>query len=148
MRLIDKLKMKGQVIISAEREIHPDLEPFRMRINLLDIHHLMAFARGYIGDSQTMAAEAGVLGIPYIRYNDFVGQIGYLNDLELNFRIGTGILTKDIEKLHDAIDVLLEDDASEIAKKRRGKMLDSKKDLNKIITDLIETYPKLSDYTI
>jgi len=42
------------------------------------MHHVMAFASLYIGDSQTMAAEAGVLGVPFVRFNDFVGRIGYL----------------------------------------------------------------------
>lgn len=28
----------------------------------------MAFASLYIGDSQTMAAEAGVLGVPFVRF--------------------------------------------------------------------------------
>ena len=42
----------------------------------------MAFASLYIGDSQTMAAEAGVLGVPFVRFNDFVGRIGYLRELE------------------------------------------------------------------
>jgi predicted glycosyltransferase len=32
----------------------------------------------YIGDSQTMAAEAAVLGIPSIRFNSFVGKLVYL----------------------------------------------------------------------
>ena len=44
-----------------------------ININPLDIHHVMSFASIYIGDSQTMAAEAGVLGTPFIRFNDFVG---------------------------------------------------------------------------
>ena len=36
----------------------------------------VAFASLYIGDSQTMAAEAGVLGVPFVRFNDFVGRLG------------------------------------------------------------------------
>ena len=52
---------------------------------------MMAFASLYIGDSQTMAAEAGVLGAPFVRFNDFVGRIGYLCELEDVYELGYGI---------------------------------------------------------
>lgn len=55
------------------------------------MHHVMAFASLYIGDSQTMAAEAGVLGVPFVRFNDFVGSIGYLRELEDKYELGYGI---------------------------------------------------------
>ncbi len=147
LQIVNKLKPHGKVIISAEREIDSKLEPYRMRIDPLDIHHLMAFASGYIGDSQTMAAEAGVLGVPFIRYNDFVGQIGYLSDLEENFRIGEGVLTKDVEIFFAAVDRMLDVNAKAVAQNRRQKMLEKKKDLNQVIIEIIETYPKIGVYT-
>ena len=60
------------------------------------MHHIMAFAKMYIGDSQTMAAEAGVLGTPFVRFNDFVGRIGYLRELEDVYNLGYGVKTPDI----------------------------------------------------
>lgn len=51
----------------------------------------VAFASLYIGDSQTMAAEAGVLGVPFVRFNDFVGRIGSLRELEDVYELGYGI---------------------------------------------------------
>ena len=66
-------------------------EKYRIKINPLDMHHVMAFASLYIGDSQTMAAEAGVLGVPFVRFNDFVGRIGYLRELEDKYRLGFGV---------------------------------------------------------
>jgi predicted glycosyltransferase len=38
-----------------------------------------------------MSAEAAVLCTPYIRYNDFVGKIGYLKELEEKYQLGYGI---------------------------------------------------------
>jgi len=81
-RLVDILKPHGQIYITSERPLEPEFEPYRIHINPLDMHHVMAFASLYIGDSQTMAAEAGVLGTPFVRFNDFVGRIGYLDELE------------------------------------------------------------------
>ena len=71
--------------------MEPQFEPYRLAINPIDMHHVMAFASLYIGDSQTMAAEAGILGVPYVRFNGFVGRIGYLDELETKYQLGVGI---------------------------------------------------------
>lgn len=90
-RLIDILKPHGRIYITSERALEPQFEQYRIKINPLDMHHVMAFASLYIGDSQTMAAEAGVLGVPFVRFNDFVGRIGYLRELEDVYQLGYGI---------------------------------------------------------
>ena len=90
-RLIDILAPHGTIYITSERPLEPQFEKYRIRINPLDMHHVMAFASLYIGDSQTMAAEAGVLGVPFVRFNDFVGRIGYLRELEDVYRLGFGV---------------------------------------------------------
>lgn len=46
------------------------------------LHHVLAFAEFFLGDGQTMTAEAAVLGTPALRLNDFVGRISYLKQLE------------------------------------------------------------------
>ena len=51
----------------------------------------MVFSSLYFGDSQTMAAEAWVLGVPFVRFNDFVGRTGYLRELEDVYELGYGI---------------------------------------------------------
>ena len=38
-----------------------------------------------------MAAEAGVLGVPFVRFNDSVGRIGYLKELEDVYELGYGV---------------------------------------------------------
>ena len=81
-RMIDMLKPHGRIYITSERPLEPQFEQYRIKINPLDMHHVMAFASLYIGDSQTMAAEAGVVGTPFVRLNDFVGRLSYLHELE------------------------------------------------------------------
>ena len=90
-RLIEILSPHGRINITSERPLEPQFEQYRIKINPLDMHHVMAFASLYIGDSQTMAAEAGVLGLPFVRFNDFVGRIGYLRELEDKYELGYGI---------------------------------------------------------
>ena len=57
-------------------ELTEDLKEYRLSIDPKDIHHILFFADIFISDSQTMTAEAAVLGTPSIRYNDFVGRLG------------------------------------------------------------------------
>jgi hypothetical protein len=64
--LVRRLSAYGQVAITAEGPLHPDLEPHRLRIAPHLIHHVMALARLYVGESATMASEAAVLGVPAI----------------------------------------------------------------------------------
>ena len=74
--IIEELQPKGKVIISAERELGAALEPYRVSFHPKHLHHVLATASLYVGDSQTMAAEAAVLGVPSIRFNDFRRGIG------------------------------------------------------------------------
>ena len=135
----DKIKKKYQVVISSERELPAELETYRLKINPLHIHDIMFYAKGYIGDSQTMAAEAGVLGTPFIRFNDFVGKLGYLADLEDNYKLGRGILTSLQDDLLAAVDELVESDYRDITMHtRRQKMLAEKINTSLFISNLIE----------
>ena len=141
--LIDLLTPYGQVYISSERPLEPQFEPYRIHIKPIDMHHVMAFAALYIGDSQTMAAEAGVLGVPFVRFNDFVGRIGYLTELEDVYGLGFGIKTDEKDKLYDTVNSLLGmQDRKDVFQKRRNKMLSEKIDYAKFLTWFIETYPE------
>lgn len=142
-QIINILKPYGDIYITSERELEPQFEQYRIRINPLDMHHVMGFAQLYIGDSQTMAAEAGVLGTPFIRFNDFVGKIGYLNELENVYKLGFGIKTNDVEKLYLTIEELLKmKNRSNVFAERRQKMLSEKIDYAKFLTWFIENYPE------
>ena len=103
----------------------------------------MAFADLYIGDSQTMAAEAGVLGVPFVRFNDFVGRIGYLKELEEKYQLGFGIKTNQVDELYRTVQELLAlSDRRDVFQGRRQRMLSEKIDLAKFLTWFIGTYPQ------
>ncbi|MFA6883681.1 MAG: DUF354 domain-containing protein [Paludibacteraceae bacterium] len=141
--LVDLLRPHGDIYITSERELEPQFEQYRIRINPLDMHHVMAFAQLYIGDSQTMAAEAGVLGVPFVRFNDFVGRIGYLRELEDVYQLGFGIRTDQTDRLYQTVVQLLEmPDRQTIFRQRRQKMLSEKIDYAKFLTWFIEDYPR------
>ena len=167
-RLVKILEPHGQIYITSERPLEPQFEKYRIMINPLDMHHVMAFASLYIGDSQTMAAEAGVLGVPFVRFNDFVGRIGYLRELEDVYELGYGIhatsLAEDspirradgseqpsgVEALYKTVEQLVAMPAEErkaTFAARRQKMLADKIDCAKFLTWFIENYPQSAEET-
>ena len=146
--------------------MEPQFEKYRIKINPLDMHHVMAFASLYIGDSQTMAAEAGVLGVPFVRFNDFVGRIGYLRELEDTYELGYGIHAtplaanssirradgsaqpSGVEELYKRVEQLVSMPSAErkaAFQSRRQKMLSEKIDCAQFLTWFIENYPQSVD---
>ena len=141
-RLVQMMTSHGNVFITSERPLEAELDQYRIAINPLDIHHVMAFAGLYIGDSQTMAAEAGVLGVPFVRFNDFVGRIGYLNELENKYKLGFGIKPDEEDKLYQTVQTLLEmENRKAVFQERRGIMLSECINFADFLTNYIETYP-------
>lgn len=141
-KLVELLNPFGRVYITSERKLDTVLEPYRIQINPIDIHHVMAFAKIYIGDSQTMAAESGVLGVPFIRFNDFVGRISYLDELENKYQLGFGIKTDEVEKLFETLVYLVQNEnLIETYRERRFKMLSEKIDYAAFLVWFIENYP-------
>lgn len=145
-KLVAMMLPYGKVFITSERELDSTLEACRMAIDAQDIHHVMAFASLYIGDSQTMAAEAAVLGVPFIRFNDFVGRIGYLKELEEVYQLGYGIRASEeraTERLYALVNRLLTTpDRKAVCAQRREKMLSEKIDYAQFLTWFIENYPE------
>lgn len=146
-RLIDMLSPHGRVYITAERELEPQFEQYRLAINPLDIHHVMAFATLYIGDSQSMAVEAAMLGTPSLRFNDFVGakKIGVMEELEHVYGLTYGISSHEPDKLYAKVEELLAMEKNnklrEEFQQRRQRMLDDKIDVTAFFTWFIENYP-------
>lgn len=141
--LIDLLEQYGRIYITSERELEPQFEKYRLNINPLDIHHFLAFAKMYIGDSQSMAVEAAMLGTPSFRFNDFAGKIGVLEELEHKYELTFGIPSSQPNQLYDRVEKLLSmPDLKESFYRKRQKMLSDKIDVTAFFTWFIENYPK------
>ncbi len=142
-KLIDLLQSKGDIYITAERELEPQFEQYRLKIDPLDIHHVMAFAQLYVGDSQSMAVEAAMLGVPAVRFNDFAGKISVLEELEHKYKLTFGIKTDNPNKLYQTItDLLSLENLKEEFQQRRQAMLADKIDVTAFLTWFIENYPE------
>jgi len=105
-----------------------------------DIHDLISFSKMVISDSQTMTAEAAVLGVPSIRYNSFVGRISYLEELEHKYELTYGYRPgQDSEMIDRVKEVLNKKDVHEVWQKRRKIMLSDKVDFNKWMINFFST---------
>ncbi|MDD3876060.1 MAG: DUF354 domain-containing protein [Bacteroidales bacterium] len=140
--LINILLPFGNIYISSERALEKQFEKYRLQIDPVDIHHVMSFCHLYIGDSQSMAVEAAVLGVPGIRFNDFAGKIGVLEELESKYQLTKGIPTNRTELLFDTVkDFLNNPQIKEAFVERRKKMLSDKIDVSGFLLWFIENYP-------
>lgn len=144
-RLVEMLAPHGKIYITSERALEPEFEQYRLHINPLDIHHVMAFATLYIGDSQSMANEAAMLGVPSLRFNDFVGakKIGVMEEMEKVYGLTYGISSHEPDQLYAKVEELLAmPNLREEFQARRIKMLAEKIDVTAFLTWFIEEYPE------
>ncbi|MDP4268156.1 MAG: DUF354 domain-containing protein [Bacteroidota bacterium] len=143
LKIIKMLELKGRVFITSEKEIDSELEKYRISIKPSDMHHVLYFSDMYIGDSQTMTAEAAVLGTPAIRFNDFVRKLGYLEELEFKYDLTYGFKTEEPEKMIAKISELLAiDNLKDMWAIKRERMLNESIDLSTFIAWFLEKYPK------
>ena len=126
-QLIAFLADRGQVYITSERPLPPQFEPYRIRLDPISIHHALAGAALVVGDSQTMAAEAMVLGTPSVRINDFVGRLGYLRELEDRYSLGVGLPMAAADRLLDTVRGLIDEPGEpDVFARRRLAMLEER----------------------
>lgn len=94
-KLVETLAQYMNVYISSEKPLPEELSAYKLPTPANAIHDVLYCAHLYVGDSQTMAAEAALLGTPAIRSNTFVGP----NDMS-NFIM----LEKDYDMLFNIAD--------------------------------------------
>jgi uncharacterized protein len=137
-KLISILEKFGKVYVTSESKLTKGFEKYQLRVKPSDIHHVLAFAKMYIGDSQTMASEAAMLGIPSFRCNTFKGKISYLKELEDVYKLTFAYSPNEFEQMINDIEKLLEQkQVKDIWKIRKENMLKDMVDVNEYILDQI-----------
>jgi predicted glycosyltransferase len=92
VRMVESLKEHGQPIISAERPLPAALQRYASPIPAGHALDLLAFARFYVGEGSSMAAEAGCLGTPAIFISP-ASRRGYLDEMERRYGHVTTVAT-------------------------------------------------------
>ena len=98
MDIVNFLIKYGRVYISSEGKLPDELNKYKLKIPASKLHDVLHFATMYIGDSQTMATEAALLGTPAIRYNSFVGPNDMSNFIVLEKKHQ---LLRNFSEIHD-----------------------------------------------
>lgn len=144
MDIISKAESSGmRAYISSEIPLSEELEPYRLGINPVDIHHIMAFSKLLVSDSQSMSVEAAMLGVPSLRFSDFAGRISVLEELENVYGLTFGIKTYEPERLLTmTTDILSDEKREERFKSAHTRLLDDKIDVTAMMVDLFENYPE------
>lgn len=137
--LLKKLLNYGRVFITSEGDLHEDFKPYQLKIAPHRIHDLLAYSSLCIGDSQTMAIEAAVLGVPSLRCNSFVGQLSLLKELDHKYEMTYGFLPDQTDELLDKIGQLMDQqDLHHIWQKKRERLLEDKIDTTQWLMSYIK----------
>jgi len=136
-RLVEALSEHGTVYISSERPLPADLRAYAVPIDPEAIHHLLAFADLFVGDSETMATEAALLGTPTIRANSHADdeELGVFVQLEERGLVES---VADETTAHDrAIELATDPQAVDRWATRRETLVDETIDLTAYLVDII-----------
>ena len=135
LRISDCVRRCGfQLVLSSERKLPKELETSRIHFAAADGLHLLGHAALFAGDSQTMTSEAALLGVPALRYNDFVGKISVMDEKETKYGLSFGYLPGNEDAFLEKLETLLNDPNREVEwKKRYQKMLEESVDISELL---------------
>lgn len=147
-RLIDLLRPFGRVIITSERAVEPEFEPYRMPVAPEDMHSLMSYASLFVGDSQTMTSEAALLGVPAFKCNTFAGKLSVPNMYE-NYGLCKSFTPTQFDEMCAEIQTLLTNPGKKMQlRENLDHFLADTIDVTAYLTWFIENYPKSRDIMI
>lgn len=137
LRLANTLEKHGKVYITSESPLPYEFEKYRLPLPPHQVHHLLAFANLFIGESATMASESAVLGTPFI-YLDVVGR-GYTDEQEERYGLGVNFRPWQVDESIEKAERVLGEDfkGSEKFRKGHASMLADKIDVTNFIVERI-----------
>lgn len=135
---VQHLARVGKVMISAEGNLPPELQPFAYSGPPEKIHHLLAHLDLFIGESATMASECAVLGVPAI-YAANTGR-GYTDEQEKRYGLVRNIRELSWQPIQEAVDTMLAVPPTEW-EERRARLLRDKINVAGFVADLVLDYP-------
>ena len=146
LELVRLLESYGRVIITTEKEISPEFARYRLSVSPEKIHSLIYHSSIFIGDSQTMASEAAVLGVPSLRCNTFAGCLSSLEEEEKKYGLTYAFSPDDFESLIRKLKELLTNPGLKAEwQAKRMAMLAEKIDVTSFLVWLVEGYPESAE---
>jgi hypothetical protein len=138
-RVVDDLEAGGRrVVISAEADVPAAVADRQYAIPPEHMHHLLAHADLFVGESATMAAEAAVLGTPAVYISNW--ELGYTHELEHRYGLLYNFVGEDREaRQRDGLAKareLLDDTETDWAA-RRARLLADKVDTTAVVHEQV-----------
>ncbi|MBN1274286.1 MAG: DUF354 domain-containing protein [Candidatus Aminicenantes bacterium] len=124
MDVVRKELRKFHVVTTRERQKNGKIDPW-------DMHHVMAYSKLVVSDSQTMTMESACLGVPSIRYNSFVGNISYLEEAERVYDLTYGFRPgEEKQMLRKIRELVATPDTKKLWQEKRDRMIEDKENLS------------------
>ena len=141
IRFVKELEKYGKVFITSETKLNKEFEKYRIRIPPEKMHDFLYYATLHVGESSTMATEAGILGTPSIHISSLAPTMGNFEELENKYDIVYSFQdpNKAIEK---TLELIEDKNLKKEWKRKREKLLKDKIDVTKFMTEFIENYPE------
>ena len=132
---VQRLGKFGRVLISSEKPLPTDLEAYRNPVPSNHMLDLLSFARLFIGEGGTMAAEAGLMGVPAIFTNPL--SVGFLLAMERDYQ-----LVRNVRTLAEGVPIaeqwLADPDLKTTWQRRRWRLLDDSEDIPAFLYEMIQ----------
>lgn len=140
-QLLNLLKQHGRVIVTSERALEQEFEPYRLPVPPEKILSLMSYSSMFVGDSQTMTSEAALLGVPALKCNTFAGRLSVPNEIEQKYGLCYSYQPEAFSEMLAQVEQLLKRDPEELRREwqqRRQRFLDDHIDVTAFIVEFVE----------
>jgi predicted glycosyltransferase len=107
-QIAERLRRHGKVLATHESKLPDELSDLRFPLPPDKLHDVLAFCDLLVGDSQTMAAEAAVLGTPSLRISTWAGRLAILGELEQRYGLTVAYHPRQLDQALAHLDRWLE----------------------------------------
>jgi predicted glycosyltransferase len=137
-RIMELLSSHGRVFVSCEGHVPSDVAEHVLPTRPEHLHSVLAAASIVVGDSQTIATEAALVGTPAVRISTWSKVASHLAELELRYGLVSNFAPPQIDEALARIEALLSDSATqEHWSSARARVLEDKIDLTAWYFDLV-----------
>lgn len=142
--IIPYLNGIGKVMINAEQGEYPEFSQFCMKLDPNDMHSLLYYARLLLTDSQSMHVEAGLLGTPSIRTNNWIDSglnFNYIDYIEDEYGLGVSISPKKRDELIQTVKEFTADGMKQQWVAKRDRFFRENTNLTDFLYWFVTEYP-------
>ena len=140
--VVERLRACGRLFLSSEGELPERWREHQVQLPPHLMHDVLAHCDLMVGDSQTMAAEAAVLGTPNLRISSWAGRLPHLEELERRYGLTRAFTPAQADAFLASLDELLDlDDARASRREGLDRLWREKCNLMRWFVDRLEADP-------